>query len=197
MVGCWAHCRRKFDEALQAIPEADREDSAAMRGKQYCDSLFAIEIKLDTLAREERLAKRKELAEPILKELHDWVFCLRAAPKSLLGKAAHYTREQWPWLCNYLLDERLEISNNRAERSIKPFVMGRKNFLFAKVPKGAEASAIIFSLIETAKENGLDPYRYLTWLMHEAPKLDMNADDQVVMLLPANAPAGCRSLKSV
>ena len=83
------------------------------------------------------------------------------------------------------------------ERSIKPFVMGRKNFLFANVPKGAEASAIIFSLIETAKENGLDPYRYLTWLMREAPKLDMNADDQVAMLLPVNAPVGCRSLRSV
>lgn len=197
VVGCWAHCRRKFDEALQAIPEANREGTVAMRGKRYCDKLFAIEAEIDSLAREERLAKRKEMAEPILREMHDWVSCLRAAPKSLLGKATHYVREQWPWLCNYLLDERLEISNNRAERSIKPFVMGRKNFLFANVPKGAEASAIIFSLIETAKENGLDPYRYLTWLMHEAPKLDMHVEDQVARLLPANAPAGCRSLRSV
>ena len=78
---------------------------------------------------------------------------LRTAHKSLLWKAAHYTREQWPWLGNYLLDGRLEISNNLAERSIKPFVMGRKNFLFASTPKGAMPSAVIYSLIKTAKEN--------------------------------------------
>ena len=95
------------------------------------------------------------------------------------------------------LDGRLEISNNRAERSIKPFVMGRKNFLFANVPRGAETSAIIYSLIETAKENGLDPYRYLTWLMREAPKLDMRADEQVARLMPVNAPEECRVRKSV
>jgi transposase len=98
---------------------------------------------------------------------------------------------------NYLLDGRLEISNNRAERSAKPFVMGRKNFLFANVPKGAEASAIIYSLVETAKENGLDPYRYLAWLMREAPKLDMGSAEQVAMLLPINAPEGCRVKKGV
>ena len=95
------------------------------------------------------------------------------------------------------MDGRLEISNNRAERSIKPFVMGRKNFLFANVPRGAETSAIIYSLIETAKENGLDPYRYLTWLMREAPKLDMRADEQVARLMPVNAPEECRVRKSV
>ena len=74
-------------------------------------------------------------------------------------KAVQYTRKYWPHFLNYLQDGRLEISNNRAERSIKPFVMERKNFLFANVPKGAEASAIIYSMVETAKENGLDPYR--------------------------------------
>ena len=75
--------------------------------------------------------------------------------------------------------------------------MGRKNFLFANVPKGTEASAIIYSLIETAKENGLDPYRYLNWLMHEAPKLDMNEEDQVARLTPGNAPEECKDKKPV
>jgi hypothetical protein len=75
--------------------------------------------------------------------------------------------------------------------------MGRKNFLFANVPKGAEVSAIIYSLIETAKENRQDPYRYLTWLLHEAPKLDMGIEEQVDKLLPVNAPEGCRMKKSV
>ena len=139
----------------------------------------------------------KELAEPILNEFHDWVFHLNAAPKSLLGKAVQYTQKYWPYLINYLQDGRLEISNNRAERSIKPFVMGRKNFLFANVPKGAEASAIIYSLIETAKETGLDPYRYLTWLLHEAPKLDIGIEKQVEKLLPVNAPEECRMKKGV
>ena len=88
-----------------------------------------------------------------------------------LGKAIHYLLEQWPYLTRYLEDGRLELSNNRAERSMKPFVMGRKNWLFANTPGGAQASSVIYSLIETAKENGLDPYRYLLWLLQNAPQL--------------------------
>ena len=102
-----------------------------MRGVRYFDALFRIEGEIEHLAPDERKKIRNERAKPILDELHDWVFRLNAAPKSLLGKAAHYTREQWPWMIRYLEDGRLEISNNRAERSIKPFVMSRKNFLFA------------------------------------------------------------------
>ena len=171
--------------------------SNLLRGKQYCDRLFAIEAEIKDLQPEERLLKRKELAEPVLKDMHDWVFKLNDGPKSLIGKAAHYTRKYWPYLTTYLQDGRLEISNNRAERSIKPFVMGRKNFLFVNVPKGAESSAIIYSIIETAKENGLDPYRYLTWLMHEAPKLDVGVDEQVARLLPGNAPEECKDKRGV
>ena len=198
VASCWAHVRRRYDEALQGTSKKDSaKESNALRGKRYCDSLFAIESEIGVLPPVERLEQRKKLAKPILEEFHDWVFGLNDAPKSLLGSAAHYTRKLWPWLNNYLLDGRLEISNNRAERSIKPFVMGRKNFLFANVPRGAEASAIIYSLIETAKENGLDPYRYLTWLMREAPKLDMHADDQVARLLPINAPLECRARNGV
>ena len=95
----------------------------------------------------------------------------KTAPKSALGKAIHYLLEQWPYLTRYLEDGRLELSNNRAERSIKLFVMGRKNWLFANTPGGAQASSVIYSLIETAKENGLDPYRYLLWLLQNAPQL--------------------------
>ena len=95
---------------------------------------------------------------------------VKTASKSALGKALHYLREQWPYLVRYLEDGRLELSNNRAERSIKPFVMGRKNWLFSNTPAGAQSSAVIYSLIETAKENDLDPYRYLVWLLHNAPE---------------------------
>ena len=117
----------------------------------------------------------------------------RAAPRSTLGKALSYLREQWPYLLNYLKDGRLELSNNRAERSIKPFVIDRKNFLFANTPSGAESSAVIFSLIQTASENGLDPYRYLTWLLSSAPKMDLAQPDVVQALLPWNAPAPCNA----
>ena len=95
----------------------------------------------------------------------------------------------------YLKDGRLELSNNRAERSIKPFVIDRKNFLFANTPSGARSSAVIFSLIETAKENGLDPYRYLSWLMSCAAEADLSLPDHVQLLLPWNAPAECRTGK--
>ena len=94
-----------------------------------------------------------------------WANSRTAAPKSALGKAFTYLKEQWTYLTNYLKDGRLELSNNRAERSIKPFVIDRKNFLFANTPKGAKGSAMMFSLIQTAIENGLEPYRYLTWLL--------------------------------
>ena len=100
-----------------------------------------------------------------------------------MGKALYYLATQWPYLIRYLEDGRLEISNNRAERSIKPFVMGRKNWLFANTPAGAESSAVIYSLIETAKENG-DPYRYLLWVFRNAPAAAESDPDWVKNYLP-------------
>ena len=123
-----------------------------------------------------------------------WANALKpqTAPKSALGKALHYLREQWPYLVHYLEDGRLELSNNRAERSIKPFVMGRKNFLFCNTPGGAQSSAVLYSLIETAKETGLDPYRYLQWVLERAPELAQAADETwAEKLIPAQAPAEC------
>ena len=122
-----------------------------------------------------------------------WANTRNAAPKSKLGIALNYLKNQWPTLIVYLEDGRIELSNNRAERSIKPFVISRKNFLFANTPGGARSSAVIFSLIETAKENGLDPYRYLTWLLNEAPKQAASDPDWATTLLPQNAPPLCRA----
>lgn len=90
-----------------------------------------------------------------------------------------------------LQDGRLEIDNNRAKRSIKPFVIGRKNFLFANTPRGAQGSAIIYSLVETAKENRLDPFKYLVHVLSAAKKIDLSQKDSVDLLLPENAPAEC------
>ena len=114
-------------------------------------------------------------------------------PKSALGKALAYLRDQWPYLCNYLKDSRLELSNNRAERSIKPFVIDRKNFLFANTLSEAKSSAVIFSLIETAKENSLDLYRYLIWVLRTAPGWFEADSDWPAKLLPANAPVECQN----
>jgi len=112
-------------------------------------------------------------------------------PKSTFGKAVTYCWNQWAKLLVYLEDGRLEIDNNRAERSIKPFVIGRKNWLFANTPKGATASAIIYSIIESAKENNLNPYAYLTHLFEQLPNI---TTDQLEALLPHSAtlPDGCR-----
>ncbi len=91
----------------------------------------------------------------------------------------------------YLKDGRLELSNNRAERSIKPFVIDRKNFLFANTPTGAKSCAVVFSLIQTATENGLDPYRYLAWLQASAANLDLSLPENTQLLLPWNVPDSC------
>ena len=193
VVGCWAHARRKFDEALQTIPKEDRKGSLAATGECYCSRLFQLEETLAELIPEERYTKRLELEKPVLDALLAWAneTAPKTAPKSALGKALHYLLEQWPYLVRYLEDGRLELSNNRAERSIKPFVMGRKNWLFANTPAGAQSSAVIYSLIETAKENHLDPYRYLLWVLRSAPALSQTDDAWAEKLLPAKAPQEC------
>ena len=197
VVGCAAHARRKFDEALSALPKEQQQTSQAAQALCYFAKLFRLEQSFAELKPEERYAKRLEQAKPVLDALLAWANDLipRTAPKSALGKALHYLKEQWPYLVRYLEDGRLELSNNRAERSIKPFVMGRKNWLFANTPAGAQSSAVIYSLIETAKENDLDPYRYLLWVLESAPSLSQVDENWVAKLLPALAPQACQACK--
>ena len=194
VVGCWAHARRKFDEALQTLPKEMQRDAPAVIGECYCPRLFKLEQAFAELTPEERYEKRLEQEKPVLDALLSWANETQAktAPKSALGRAIHYLLEQWPYLTRYLEDGRLELSNNRAERSIKPFVMGRKNWLFANTPGGAQASAVIYSLIETAKENALDPYRYLLWVLQNAPQLSETDAAWAEQFTPANAPQECK-----
>lgn len=161
---------------------------------RQCSRLFQLEKSFAELTPEERHAKRLEQEKPVLDALLAWANAAsgKAAPKSALGRALHYLLEQWPYLIRYLEDGRLELSNNRAERSIKPFVMGRKNWLFANTPGGAQSSSVIYSLIETAKENGLDPYRYLLWVLRNAPAMSQMDEAWAEQLLPASAPQECR-----
>jgi transposase len=134
------------------------------------------ELLLCTIRR--RVKKKQEnrprvstLSKPLMDEFFLWIEQLNALPNTLLGKASHYARSQRKYLERYLLDGRLEISNNRAERSIKPFVIGRNYVLFSNTPSGARASAIYYSLIVTARENGLIPFEYLTWILTNIPNL--------------------------
>ena len=189
-VGCWAHARRKFEEARKAMPKGKRSTTAE-QGVAYCTQLFKLEEQWKDLSPEERKGKRLEQAKPVLDAMLAWANTRNAAPKAALGKALTYLKNQWTYLNNYLLDGRIELSNNRAERSIKPFVISRKNFLFANTPMGAQSSAVIFSLIETAKENKLDPYRYLVWVLRTAPTLDRTKVDWAKGLLPEYAPEAC------
>ena len=134
------------------------------------------------------------MAKPLLDEFLAYLHEAKATPKSGFGRAVHYTLEQWKYLERYLLDGQLEISNNRAERSIKPFVIDRKNFLFANTPRGAKASASVFSLIETAKENRLNPYAYLAFIFKNAPNWDIRNDVNAIQnLLPPFVPACCKA----
>ncbi len=194
--GCWAHARRKFDEAVKAQPKGKRSPTAE-QGVAYCSKLFELEKEYTKkeLSFEERKQQRLERSKPILDAMLAWSNTRNAAPKSKLGMALTYLRNQWDDLNRFLLDGRIELSNNRAERSIKPFVMSRKNFLFANTPLGAKSSAVIFSLIETAKENGLDPYRYLTWVLKAAPKNKGQDSDWATKLIPEYAPLECRAIQ--
>ena len=193
VVGCWTHARRKFDEALKALPKGKAKGSSAAQGLAYCTLLFEIEKELEGLTPEQRYDERLKQAKPVLDAMFAWANSRTAAPKSALGKALNYVREQWPHLCNYLKDGRLELSNNRAKRSIKPFVIDRKNFLFANTLNGVRGSATIFSLIQTAIENGLDPYRYLCYILHTASQTDLADGAKVAALLPWNVPLECRT----
>jgi transposase len=188
LVGCWAHARRMFDEALKALPDPKRSTSvAAGEGLAFCNRLFAIERELKDVAPEERYKIRLEQSGPILDAFLAWLHTQqsRALPKSVFGKAITYCLNQWEKLNAFLKDGRLEIDNNRSERSIKPFVIGRKNWMFANTPRGAQASAIIYSLLETAKENSLHPANYLTYLFEKLPNLqDPNDSEALDKLLP-------------
>jgi len=175
VVGCWAHARRKFDEALKLLPEKARPDSQVMEGIRRIGQLYRLEEEFRKLSREdnfkERFEARQRRSKPLIDAFFNWCANVNPMPKTPLGKAVQYCQGQCFWLEHFLLDGRLEIDNNRAERSIKPFVIGRKNWLFSNTPGGARASAVLYSVIETAKENGLNPFEYLTFVFRNAPNL--------------------------
>lgn len=200
LVGCWAHARRYFDEALKALPpkRQNQTPTVAEQGLDFCNQLFAIERDLAHATAEERHKIRQKRSLPILDAYLAWLKQQRPLTQSKLGEAITYSLKQWEKLTAFLKDDRLELDNNRSERAIKPFVIGRKNWLFANTPCGAKASATIYSVIETAKENGLNPFQYLKYLFEQLPQLtDPKDPDALDKLLPwsSSLPLICRVFK--
>jgi transposase len=169
VVGCMAHVRRKFDEALKILPKEAQVESVAFQGLTYCNALFSLEQEWKDLDCKKRYELRQKKSKPIFDEFIGWAQNAGVLPASPPGKAIHYLLSQKTYLENVYLDGRLELSNNRAERSIKPFVIGRKNWLFANSVRGAKSSAILYSIVESAKENKLKVFEYLTYLFEQLP----------------------------
>lgn len=191
LVSCWAHARRYFYEAIQVQPKSKAPSQSlttAEEGFVSISQLYEIEKGIKDLPSEKRHKIRLEKSKPILDDFWTWLNekALTVIPKSKTGKAVNYTINQWHKLINYLKDGRLEIDNNRAERSIKPFVVGRKAWLFSNTPKGAVSSALIYSIVETAKGNNVIPFDYLSYLFDQLPNIDVNDIKQLDQLLPWN-----------
>ena len=186
-IGCWAHARRKFTDVTKILGK-NRKPGAADKALGYIRNLYRLErrARQEGYGPDQILAMRQAEARPILDEFKAWLRkkLVQTPPKGLLGKAIAYTLNQWHRLVGYIEDGRLPIDNNMAENSIRPFVVGRKNWLFAGTPEGAEASAMLYSLIETAKANKVEPYAYLRYIFEKLPLAETLAD--YTALLPWN-----------
>ena len=187
-VGCMAHARRRFHDAVKAQGK-NKTRGQAHRGLTLIQKLYRVEKQARKRTPEERYAQRQLHAKPILEEIKTWLENVlpQVPPSSVTGKALSYLHNEWDKLIRYLDDGRLEIDNNAAENAIRPFVVGRKNWLFSDSVKGVTASANLYSLIETAKANGLEPYAYLRYLFTELPKAE--TVDAIEALLPGKLDA--------
>ena len=183
-LGCWAHTRRRFVEAEAALPKAARTpEQPATQFLTAIGELYAVEAAARELKLDERLRMRQERSRPLLDRIQTLLLAHlhNVMPGSLLGKALHYLSEQWPKLVRFVDDGRYPIDNNACENAIRPFVVGRRNWLFADTVGGAKASANLYSLIETAKANGTDPYRYLCTLFQALPNATRLEDYEALL----------------
>jgi len=182
---CWAHSRRKFIDAQKAQPKG--KTGKADMAINYIAKLYAVEKKTKGNDAAARHLARQQYSVLALKQFRKWLEKTQqqVPPKTALGKAVNYTLEYWPELSRYVEDGAWPIDNNVAENAIRPFVIGRKNWMFSNSQRGARASANLYSLIETAKANGREPYSYLSWLFEKLPSTDLTDCDS---LMPWNAP---------
>ena len=181
---CWAHIRRYW---LKAIPKGHENDydHPAVQGFLYCEKLFAYErqYKEKGLSVKQTYKRRLKDQEPVIDAFLSWLDGLKPKTGDSIIKAINYTNGCRPYLKNYLQDGACSLSNNLSENAIRPVVLGRKNWLFCDTQDGAVASTVVFSLVETAKANGIDPLRYLTYLLENRPNADMS-DDELEQLAP-------------
>ena len=189
--GCLAHARRYFEAARKA--SAHTADGHARVALEFIRELYRIERSLSDRERpcepKERLRVRAERSAPVTEQFHAWLEALapKVLPQSLLGKAVLYTLGQWPKLTTFLQHGDVPLDNNRCENAIRPFVIGRKGWLFSDTVKGAVASANLYSLVETAKANGIEPHAYLSLLFAQLPFATTVEDFEA--LLPWNVKA--------
>ena len=191
-VYCLAHIRRYFHNIIVDLDEEALKNSKGVIGFNYCEQIYELEKELrESYSSDEnyydiRFKLRAEKLTPIIDNFIDYVEreIKDALPRSPLGKALEYAKKHLPGLKNVLLDGSLEVDNNAAERAIKPFVIGRKNFLFANTAKGATASSNIYSIVETAKANNLVIERYLVYLFDNLLKIDISDSEALESLMP-------------
>jgi transposase len=187
-LGCWAHARRGFVDAQRQQPKGKtgKPDQALA----HINALYRVERSLKDTSTEDRYRERQRQAHPILEKLRAWldISLPNTAPKTSLGKALTYLDNQWSRLERYVDDGRYPIDNNPAENAIRPFVIGRKNWLFSQSTRGVQASANLYSLIETARANNLDPWRYLNRVLIDLPKAE--SVDDIDALLPGSFKTG-------
>ena len=184
---CMAHLRRKFVEANKAVPA--RKKGQGVNRAQYMvnllKKLYAIESKCQAMSIEERFEYRQAHAVPVIETIKAWLdkTSPNVTPKSKLGIALNYALTYWDRATRYVENGEWPIDNNAAENAIRPFVIGRKNWLFSHSVRGAESSALLYSLIETAKLNGHEPYEYLSWLFNEFPKGNKSPEELMPWLV--------------
>lgn len=183
LLGCMYHARRKFVEITKLVKSKEGVSHEALK---YIASLSKIEEETKELSAEERYKIRLEKAKPILENFHAYLTAMypRIPPKSALAQAVFYTLNQWEKLNHYLKDGRLENNNNRMERAVKPFAIGRKGWLFADSVIGAESAAIIFSLVETCKHHRIESYDWFRYILEHLPLC--KTDAEIEALLPFN-----------
>ncbi|HBM66175.1 MAG TPA: IS66 family transposase, partial [Pseudomonas sp.] len=183
-LGCWAHARRKFVEAQKVQPKGKtgRADIAL----NLINKLYGIERDLKEGSDEDRKLARQARSQPVLAQLKSWTKKTQpqVTSQNALGKAIGYLASNWSKLERYVEQGDLPIDNNAAERAIRPFVIGRKNWLFSDTPRGATASAQLYSLVETAKANGQEPYAWLRHALERLPQASSVEDYEA--LLPWN-----------
>ncbi len=185
-VGCFAHARRKFDEALRGQGKKvkpGKKASLARQGLRRINKLYEIERGYADASRDDRTALRAEKLAPKFRELREWTLASkgRVPPNGLTGQAIGYLDRQWSKLVRVLDDPRIPLDTNAVERCIRPFVIGRRNWMFADTPSGATASARLYSLVETAKANGIEPWAYLNHVFEKLPEATRNEDIQALL----------------